>query len=345
MTITYAPTDAMPGDTVTLSIVDADSSHFALTSVPSESELELGLLYDNGGNEVDTFVPDVSGFYEVSAFEVREFRFPPSFPGDPAGAARTELVAVDSGTVAVCDPLDLFVVDVNGNRFRAGIIVRKDEVIGAKAAEPNNEITRVVLLQPSVQAAVAALPGVPVATLGEDLIAAVNALRANYEGHRTNNGGATNYHVVSGTPAPDNINVVERAPAESIEEAFALLDELAAVIQRHMINVPPAAAQWHEVDDTFNPLLTSAGATMREKTAFLADLVYRRYGRHLDQFGGAPHVHATQDVTNVPSPPTPLSVLIATILDELAKLTTTAPAGEQPGAVNARHMYGFDRTT
>lgn len=338
MTIIGTPTLPVAGDTIKLSISGQTSDQYSLTSVPSLSALQVGLLTDANGDPTDEFEPDAAGHYEVEAHQVREFIVSPSYPGDPIGGTRQEFVALDTGDIFVGELMEFPIGNDLGDELILRVTVFDDDVQLAEFSSWNTEKARLASMESTVVTKLAALVGVAVTSVAPTFIARTTDLRAKYEAHRP----STTYHYVSG----DTVNVMERGAADALQSALDTVLELHQRIKRHVTTIPvvPAATRWHQVDDTENvpvctPVLSLPGAFVA-----LADLSWRVYTRHLGETAsGHGNIHKVADTTNTLTAITPLEDLIVAVLDALADQAPTAPDGEQDGAIEAANLYGFKK--
>lgn len=127
MIFSHSPTYPEAGESVELSLSSAlgSTAVFALTSVPSASGLEIGLILADTNETPDSavvaaslgvhgtsFTPDVPGAYGLTAYAVRPT------------AGRFELAETTTATVYVLESADLDIVTIEGHgaTLRLGVV-------------------------------------------------------------------------------------------------------------------------------------------------------------------------------------------------------------------------------
>lgn len=340
MAIATSPAYPIPGETVTLSRNSGAGSHteYELTSRPSTSSLPLGILRDQRGNAVATFVPDVQGAYVFRALEYVEVSGAAAgFPGDVAGTARRELRGSQTGTVYVAATLELPIQTIYGHGATLRIRVHGSTVRAAELVRPTTELARIAAMQSTVTAALAALVGVSTTpgTLGEEFVADVNALTTSYANH-----------IGIGEPVhdpSDSTNVITSDPAYSVPTAIDRLLGTLDIMLRHLRY--GTSGTWHEADDSKNWPIAARVPTLAGAVVMLADLRERVYERHRVQIA-YPNSHASADNdsgSQMPDP-LPLTSAIVAYLDALADEEPTAPTGVQQGVSDGMNAFGFKLT-
>jgi len=370
MAVVVSPVYPVKGSAVTLSMTATAGTVFGfeIISVPSTSTVATGLLLQGfdttavlpvsptiaAGIEsspgvsalYDSFTPDVAGEYVVTGYDMRQVLGFPSFPGDPSGETRVELIGSQTTTINVGELVELEVHTNRGDGGKVQIQINEDTVRAAAMTTFLTDRSRAAALEATVVAALAALVGASVATVGTDLQTGVNDLRAKYEAHRTNTGAT--FHVDSGGVAsPDSVNIVEETDADSQEGAIELLNIISENIGRHERISSSSNPAWHIDDDLKNLLLSKAAVNLATATVMSAELRERVYERHRLQSSvmpapfDNPNCHIRQDDINALSPPSLLDDVIVAFLDVLAEPDPTAAPGESEGVIDAAHMYGF----
>lgn len=337
MSIATSPAYPLPGETVTLSRTGGAGSYteFELTSRPSTSSLPLGILRNQRGAAVDTFVPDVQGAYVFRALEYVEVSGAAAgFPGDVAGTARRELRGSQTGTVYVAATMELPIQTIYGHGATLRIRVHGSTVRAAELVRPTTELARIAAMQSTVTAALAALVGVATTpgTLGEEFVADVNTLATRYANHI-----ASDVPVHPG--AEDTTNELVMQDAYTIPTAIDRLLELADLIPyRHM----RAQGAWHSADDSKNWPIAARTPTLAGAVVMLADLRERVYERHRAQTSApASHGAADEDSGSAMPDPLPLTLAIVAYLDAIADESPTANSGVQQGVADISFAFGF----
>lgn len=349
MAITTDPTSPSAGELVALSLTGATGTArvYDLTAKPSASALELGLLVPalprsvsapssagdalRRGLALETFTPDVEGEYSITGYDFREIAGTPSYPGDPAGDVRYQLLATQTGTVYVGATTDLPLRTLWGGGATLRLTICGDTVRGAELVEPLDEHSRLAALAPGVVAALAALVGVAVASLGTELIAGTNDLRAKYEAHRV---VAPAVH-----SAADNTNVVGQDAAYSQLGAFALLNALRRAYLGHATE--DSGHAWHLVEDHSSLPVAPESFDLASAWLLMADLRERCFEVHRTLTAPAiPASHVGADAANALTAALPLDTAVALYLSELAKAAPVAAAGESDGIMLLCAMVG-----
>lgn len=336
MTITTDPAYPVVGETITLTITAATgqtaATQFSLTSVPSRSALTTGLLVDDNGDPVQTFVGDCQGAFGVIAHDHRRTTGGESYPGDPAGAARDDLVAVQTGSVYVGALAELPIVTKFNDGATLRLRVVNATIRAAELVDPLTEVSRMASLEPAVVAALAALVGVAVTAMDVDFATDVNTIYTAYTGHIALTSGSVHM-------SADGVNVARVEPVNSIEGGIMRLRDL---FDRYMGHAQATAlgGTWHETDDGKNLPVTVKPSSLAQATVHKADLRERCYRRHIAQVASPPS-HGGVDATNTIAVALPLPAFISAFLDALVDANPTAAAGEQEGAVDIGRAFGF----
>lgn len=349
MSLVVTPTYPVAGESCTLSLTSATGTErvYQLTSKPSASALELGFLTTtlDGATpaptssrqvldlecQTDAFGPDVAGEYGITAYDFRHVVGTPSYPGDPAGDVRHELVATQTGTVNVGDYTDLPIRTTWGGGATLRLTVCDDTVVAAELIDPLDEHSRVAALESGVVAALAALVGVAVASVGTELIAGTNDLRAKYEAHRV---VAPAVH-----SAADNVHPVGQDAAYSQVGAFALLNALRRAYLGHATE--DSGHAWHLVEDHSSLPVAPESFDLASAWLLMADLRERCFEVHRTLTAPAiPASHVGADAANALTAALPLDTAVALYLSELAKAAPTAAPGESDGILLLSAMVG-----
>lgn len=331
MAITIDPPNPVAGDEVTLAITGAtgstDATRFELTSVPNLSALEIGELVDAAGEPKQNFIADAAGAYGISAYDYRRFSgVGGSSPGDPVGEARDELVAVQTWTIYVGDVLFLRIAG-SGHSIAMRWVTLGTTVAEASLVLPTTERARQCALDSGVLAAVAALEGESVTTVGENLVTDVAALLADYSGHIED----LKYHYVS-----DDVNTVSSGSITTQAGAIAKLNEM---IAKFLVHASNGGGNWHTTADLSNLCTVSLGADVATATVALVE--FRRiFGGHIATTTGSMHKLA-DDGDYTPSADALLTVAVKAILTFFAAESPSTPTGESAASVAAAARYGF----
>lgn len=356
MAITYSPIYPEPGDSVEFLITGTSADLpvvYELTSVPAQSSVVTGLLLiDLSGDataptspvealelgyEASAFVPDEPGEYGITAWIYSTASAMPSYVGDPSSDDRYVYSTTESVTLKVMSSVDLPIITERGDGATLSLAVDDQTIRTAELVDPTTEAARTALAMAGPVAALAALVGQTIATVGTDLQTGVNDLRAKYEAHRVKVAGchdsvdATNY---TGTTA-----------CTSQAGAILLLNKLREVVLAHMRN-STSGTSWHDDDDLCDVPLCGPATDLASATVLSADLRERAYEDHRQRdAANPPDCHGAHDAVNELAAPSLLDELIVSYLDAIASIIPAAPAGEHAGAIAAWHRYGFIRRT
>lgn len=328
MAVTYTPTHPVPDETVTLSITGASgqtaATRFEITSVPARSALDTGLLVDAAGDPVQEFVPDAAGAYAVTAYDYRRFSGVGAYPGDPAGEARDVLVATQTGTVYVCDTMDL-PIRAGEHEVTLRLLVSGTTVADASLVNPTTDKARLAALDSDVLAAVAALEGEAAATLGEQLDADVTTFVTQYNAHLND---IADVHLTT-----DEAHLMTAAKIAHQAGAGERLLDLYDAFVGHATGEDDL---WHNTADFVNLPIASRSRGSGDLRVLLADM-RRVYAAHLAD----DDVHKNADGDNGMPDPLPLTAAIIEILDYLAADEPATPTGENEGALDLASLFGF----
>lgn len=330
MTITYEPACPIAGETVTLTLTglvgDPAETRYALATMPALSAKSIGLLVDDAGAAVRTFVPDTDGVY---AFVAYDYRSRSGITDDDPGVI---LVATQTGNVYVATAIELPIVTENGRGVTLRLRVLNSRVRAAELILPLDEISRVAIASSGIATKLAALVDVSVVSLTPDFDVEVSAMISTFNAHLA-------FETVHNTP--DTVNIVTENAPFTREASIRALSVLADRMLSHLRGRSEVRGIWHELaDDTANYPVAKRGRTLGEALVLKADLRERVYERHRVRLG-SPSVHDAADNTNTLTPPSVLDELIVAVLDEFVRATPTAPVGEEPGAVLAARSMGF----
>jgi hypothetical protein len=334
MTISQSPACPLPDEVVTLSISATTGTRvdFELTSVPPRSELTLGRLLDLSGEPIATFTPDVPGEYGFTAYDIRETGMaPPRFRGDPIGTPGKVVLGTQTGTASVAASTSLPITTMAGHGARLELRVVNLTVREAELLDPLTDLSRVAALQADVTSALTALEGVTIANLSNDLQSGVGELYTQFEEHREDT-------IPHGGDFVDTINAVRAYPPNSQQYMIVALNELYDRIVVGHMQAGAASPRWHDKDDGRNVPLAGKAASLAQATVTFSDLAYRVYERHRAE---GPDIHTAADVINVLSEAAPLQLLIVAFFDAIAEIDPSVVAGENQGADQAAHRYGF----
>ena len=331
MAITTSETYFAAGTEVTLATTlgDADLAVFSLTSVPDTSALALGKIVDAQGNASQTFVPDASGEYSVSASGFQEIG------GGAAGTWR-KFLGTETTTIHVGGYVEMPIAPVNGHGSTLRLLIVNETVRGAELVDPATELARVAALDATVAAAVTALEGVAVNSLDVDFVTDVNTLCTKIAAHIILVGGFSAVHY-----SADTTNTLLREPANSLPAALDRLNEAAARFAGGHLQATGAGGTWHATDDGSSTLqVAPKAATLGEATVLKADLRERVFERHRLLIA-SPACHGAADTVNVMDPPLTLPTAIVAYLDFIATNAPSVPAGESEGIGDAQAAWGF----
>jgi hypothetical protein len=319
----------LPGEEVTLAFTTttaATTARYYLTSVPDESALETGFIVDAAGAYLDTFTPDVPGAYGIRADLWWKRIGVAQYDGDPAGGTRETFKESQTATIYVGDVLDLPIVTLleHGVTVRLGIFNATCRT--AEFALPLTDASRVAALDATALASLATCVDVAVTALDDTLTTSVTELRTKYEAHRVHSSHA----------ASDTVNVMGREAPYANRSARVALNELHDKLLAHM-----TTGSYHASDDNLNLPLCGKAQDDAQATVLAAELRFRVYNLHRVQNSSPASHTAPGDTTNTLTAAKPLA---ATVRDFLAALAySTAPTGEQSGAVVAMNLFGFKR--
>lgn len=333
MTISATSTESgaypLPGEEVTFAFTTttaATTARYYLTAVPDESALETGFLVDAAGEYIDTFTPDVAGAYSVRADLWWKRVGVAQYPGDPAGGTRETFKETQTATIYVGDVLDLPIVTQLGHGVTVRLAVHNATVRAASFVLPLTDASRVAALDATALASLATCVGVAVTALDDTLTTSVTELRTKYEAHRVHSSHASS----------DTVNVMGREAPYVNRSAREALNELHDKLLAHM-----TTGAYHASDDNLNLPLCGKAGNDAEAVVLCAELRFRVYNLHRVQNASPASHTAPGDTTNTLTSAKPLALTIKDFLAALAN--TTAPTGEQSGAVVAMNLYGFKR--
>ena len=334
MAITATSTDSgaypLPGEEVTLAFTTSTAgttARWKLTSVPDESALtENEYLTDAAGEYIDTFTPDVPGAYAVQADIFRKVYGRVAYEGDIAGDEREAYTESQTATIYAGDVLDLPIVTLLGHGVTVRLGIFNATCRTAEFALPLTDASRVAALDATALASLATCVGVAVTALDDTLTTSVTELRTKYEAHRVHSSHA----------ASDTVNVIGREAPYANRSARDALNELHDKLLAHM-----TTGSYHASDDNKNLPLCGKADTDAEAVVLAAELRFRVYNLHRVQNSSPASHTAPGDTTNTLTSAKPLALTIKDWLDAL--LVSTAPTGEQSGAVVAMNLFGFKR--
>jgi hypothetical protein len=349
MALSTTPTYPVAGSEVTLSITGASVTRwvFEITSVPSASDIDTGLLLidiPDGATaptsplraieleyEADSFTPDVQGEYGITAHLYREIVGAPQFAGDPSGESRFIYGGTETASLHVGVYMDLPIETEDGHGATLRLQINQATVRDASIVEPTTEVARTAALDATVVAALTAIEGVAVASMGTDLQSGANDLLDNYGSHRVLIAGGV--HGVA-----DDYNEVPLEDADSQEGAILLLNEIRDRLVAHLTTYTDVS--WHANIDLKNLPVARKATDIASATVLSADLRERCYEPHRVQIAN-PASHGLADGTNTLAAPTDLDDVITAYLDAIVVAVPAIPAGECQGAMEASHYYGF----
>ncbi len=332
-----SPASPAVGDTVILAAVGTVgwSFEYELTAVPPRSALALGaLLNPRTKAAVDSFVPDVPGVYSVRAFEFFDVAgLCGAYEGDPLAARQHRLIATATFDLDVGEAMTIPLEPVNGHGATLRCVVVGTTVRAASLTEPRTELARLAAADATVAAAVAALEGVAVDSLDNDLATNVNELRTRFEAHRVDASHASS----------DTANAVLLEPAYSNDAGIRMVSHLAQRIGAHQAQ-GASGLTFHDADDTRHGLAVSPSATnLPAATVLSADLRFRVFERHRVLVASPASHRSPGDVSNAVAAALPLSAAIVAFLDYVSAANPTAPTGESEGMSDAAARFGFTR--
>jgi len=334
MTIAYLPAAPIPAEETTLSatstLVHADDVvvHWYLSSAPTDSALETGFLLDDAGAHVSAFTPDVAGAYSFSGYVYCQLHD----HGQQKGETRLVFKEEQTATVYVCDLLNLPVVTTLGHGATIQIGVCNATVRSAEFVNPTTEVGRLATLDATALASLSTMVDVAVTAIDDTLQAAVTDLYDNFLKHRTN----------STHSASDTVNVITRRTPYSNASAIADLNDFQDKMLAHMMPGTTGVNTHNTADDTKNLPLVAKATDAAEAVVLSSDLRFRVYSRHISQHASPASHTGSGDTSNTLIAAKPLAAAIRDYLDALSVLTS-APAGEQQGALDAALRFGFKR--
>lgn len=338
MTISYTPAYPIPDEEVALSMSAGNGTRvdWEITSVPPTSAVELGKRFDVAGDPTDVFTPDVPGEYGIKAYDIRETGIaPPRFRDDPIGNPGTIVLGTQTGTIYVAAVMSLPITTAVGHGVRLEVRIVNATVRQAELLDALTEVSRTAALDSTVAASLAALVGVAVSSLGNDFVTGVADMHAKFEAHRVLTAGSVHANA-------DSVSAMQSYAPNSVDYALLVLNELYdKLVRSHMQTGTSITPRWHsDSDDGKNVPLAGKATTLAQGTVLFADLAYRVYERHRAQTLNPP-VHGAVDATNVVVAAAPLSALIRDYFDAIAAVSPSAISGENQGANQAAHRYGF----
>jgi hypothetical protein len=343
ITLTYTPVYPIPDDVVTLVGTTGQvgtSVDFELTSIPDESALTLGRLRNNSDELIATFTPDQPGEYGFTIYDYRDTGFAPARWRDDITAQRGKrLLSTSTGTVYVGEAVDLPIVTLLGHGATLRLTIVNETVRVATLVNPLTELSRVVCLDSTLTSPLAALVGVTVANLGNDLVTAVAELVAKFQAHRI-------LITASVHSMADSVNAMLRSYSSTYSSqayAIAQLNEVRERIESHA-RTGSSGGGWHRNDDTKNTFLVGPASDLASAYVLFADAGFRVYERHRVLIAN-PDAHGAADATNTLTAASVLTLFIVAFLDAIAIVDPSPPAGESEGAADAAHRYGFKRAT
>lgn len=329
MTVSASPTYPLPAEEVTLSFTTttaATTARYYLTSVPDESALTTGFLVDAAGAYLDTFTPDVPGAYGIRADLWWKRIGVAQYDGDPAGGTRETFKESQTATIYVGDVLDLPIVTLLGHGVTVRLGIFNATCRTAEFALPLTDASRVAALDATALASLATCVDVAVTALDDTLTTSVTELRTRFEAHRVHSSHAG---------GSDTVNVMAREAPYVQRTSRETLNEIHDRLLAHM-----TTGTWHSYDDTKNLPLCGKAGDDGSAVVLCAELRFRVYELHRAQVASPASHSGGGDGTAL----TTAKPLAATIRDYLTALAlTTAPTGEQSGAVVAMNLFGFRR--
>lgn len=339
MTITASPAYPLAGETVTISqtfaiseadFVDASNVIVNILSVPPESTLATGVLVDDDGLPIATFVPDVPGDYELQSSAYSAYSTPALY-GDDAASFETQTQEVNENiTVSVGTRMDLPIRTIFGESMTLRLGVVDSTIRTAELLDPVGIVAADCIQSESVIAALEALIDETAATIGPALDGTLAILANVYNDHREEAGvhesdDTTNVYVTT----------LPRSPQDDIRQ----VNMLRAMLSAHMLNASAAPVAWHLEDDTANTPIVPAATTMAEAVVLYADLA-RCYEAHRLQIS-LPSSHADPDTTNEIGDMDLLTLLLIEILAFIATTSPTPPDGVSAGRLQLAAQYGM----
>lgn len=302
---------------------DIDIEEILVLQRSAQDAAELASL----GNQ---FQPDAPGCYTFRLHEYREYPGAPRFPGDPAGARRRQLLAVTEFDVDIGDYVDLPIRTVYGDGADLRLLVVAGTVREASIVNPVDEKSRQATLKATVVAALTALEGQAVTSIGTALPTQVDDLLDNYIAHLA---------MGSWHNEADNVNdFVQTVDNPGTNQAaIEILNELRAKLIGHLKTINDSDT-WHDVGDYTNLPLVGTASNLAEATVLSADLRERVFERHIANST----VHLAADATNTLTAVTLLDTVIVEYLDSLLDETPAAVDNEPAGLDAATQLFGFE---
>lgn len=346
MTIAFSPTAPYATQTITLSLSSAvvqpsEVLHrWELTTKPTASLLTLGELVDRTGASIATFVPDVAGTYGVSGYRYSTSYVPAAFARD-RGTSRllNVLEVVETATVEVGLSMDMLITGASQSlTFR--VVSSNGLATAVSLVKPTSAIASTAIASTTVVAALAALVGATVATMGPSFVASVEDLRGRMVAHYAK-GSSVTVHLNSG----DTTNVVARTKTDDATASIDMINSLrlsalAHLAQSTATGAVGATSHWHTADDGKNVPIAAAATDRASAMLLLCDMRQRFYERHRVQIA-APAAHSGTDTNALGISITLLESLIVAVLDVFASASPTVPTGEPASVVNLGALYGF----
>lgn len=310
-----------------------DSAEITITSVPAQSTLAVGTLRSLRGEPIRTFMPDVPGDYKISAQSFSENTIVPTFDGAPdisSIATVTTLATIKVGTELV------FPIVTTFGDLTLSVVVDSLNVLSASLTDSTTTKAYLSSQDATVLAKLAALVGLPVATLGPALPAKIGLMGIAIDAHFRN----ATAHPTGGGFTVDNVNKYVKSSPFDLSEAIQKLNEIRKVFIRHLLDSTSSTAPWHNSsDDTRNVPIVQQAVTVSEAVVLYADL-FRSYEAHRVQTT-TPQVHAATDTTNTLGSIDALSDLVKAVLVFMASATPTVPVNQSQSLVEAGSRYGF----
>jgi hypothetical protein len=331
MTISYNPATPEPGEEVTLTmttggVVQRDPV-YELTSVPEESELEVGPIVDNAGNPKAAFTPDVAGDYGISGYRYARRAAPSRFAGAASGQNYGTIAAVETATVYVVEAMQYRITTSLGHAATLTLTITNDEIMTAELDDFSSRTAASAADDSAVQTALANLIGESSTTISSSLDTIVRDMRAKYEAHRV----SAVFHA-----SADSTNIIDAENPRSDEHAIVVLNELRDKLSLHQ-RQGVSGGTWHTNDDTWNFPLVPRATDIASAHILYADL-WRIYEAHRTQAT----VHGTNDTTNTLSAVGFLHAAIKAFL--VFVVTPSATGGRASGVAKLEDLYGFRRT-
>lgn len=361
MGITTTPQYPVVGQEITLTPTATRGSVFVweLLATPSGSILDPGFLSAFGlaGIEVaktfmerrslqsgidnsalsnpQKFTADVAGDYNFRLYEFTEFSAAPAHDLDPTGTSRLEIVQQQDLTVSVGQKLSLPIRTIlNRNvTITLGVIGTTIRTAAVSPFDSEDELTRIALLQSTVQTSLAALINVTVPNILLPPQTSIDELAIEYNDHRIVTAPAVHGFA-------DTTNAVLSERSDSQTSAIDQINRLRAALFGHLVGASAAASAWHAVDDLKNLPVVLSAQDLGGATVLLCELRWRVYNRHRQQTA-SPASHGTSDTVNVLTAIKPLEQLIVDVIDALVAADPTAPIRESEGVQDLRHLHGF----